>query len=238
MWARQLCFVQTTRHTGSQFLNQGLNPRPLHLKHRVLTTGEPGKFPGKLFDCLGASDFPLTRTGRVVPHRLLRGTNTKARNFKIPKILCGSLTSSRQMAGGFLKNIRLVKKKNQVAKKWHVYVLICHGVRCLLTRGSTCWSSAFLVFLEEHGWKLNYLWLCLQCRRPWFNSWVEKICWRRDRYPLQYSGLENSMDYSPWGHKELDTTEGLALSVILPFPKLLCFCLVPITPFSSYITHR
>ena len=26
-------------------------------------------------------------------------------------------------------------------------------------------------------------------------------------YPLQYSGLENSMDYSPWGHKELDITE-------------------------------
>ena len=30
-------------------------------------------------------------------------------------------------------------------------------------------------------------------------------------YPLQYSCLENSMDrgYSPWGHKELDTTEWL-----------------------------
>ena len=27
-------------------------------------------------------------------------------------------------------------------------------------------------------------------------------------YPLQYSGLENSMaGYSSWGHKELDTTE-------------------------------
>jgi len=25
-------------------------------------------------------------------------------------------------------------------------------------------------------------------------------------YPLQYSGMENSMDYSPWGHKELETT--------------------------------
>ena len=25
-------------------------------------------------------------------------------------------------------------------------------------------------------------------------------------YPVQYSDLENSMDYSPWGHKELDTT--------------------------------
>ena len=29
-------------------------------------------------------------------------------------------------------------------------------------------------------------------------------------YPLQYSGLKNSMDYtSSWGHKELDTTEQL-----------------------------
>ena len=28
-------------------------------------------------------------------------------------------------------------------------------------------------------------------------------------YPLQYSGMENSMDTSndPWGHKELDMTE-------------------------------
>ena len=29
-------------------------------------------------------------------------------------------------------------------------------------------------------------------------------------YPLQYSGLEDSMD-SPWSHKELDTTELLSL---------------------------
>ena len=76
--------------------------------------------------------------------------------------------------------------------------------------------------------------ICLQCRRPRFNSWVGKISWRRERlptpvflgfpcgsagkefgckagdlgllpglgrspaegkgYPLQYSGLENSMD--------------------------------------------
>ena len=25
-------------------------------------------------------------------------------------------------------------------------------------------------------------------------------------YPIQYSGLENSIDYSSWGHKESDTT--------------------------------
>ena len=31
-------------------------------------------------------------------------------------------------------------------------------------------------------------------------------------YPLQYSGLENSMDYSPWDCKEVDMTERLSLS--------------------------
>ena len=29
-------------------------------------------------------------------------------------------------------------------------------------------------------------------------------------YPLQYSGLENPMDYSPWGCKESDTTGQLS----------------------------
>ena len=29
-------------------------------------------------------------------------------------------------------------------------------------------------------------------------------------YPFQYSGLENFMDYNPWGHKESDTTERLS----------------------------
>ena len=32
-------------------------------------------------------------------------------------------------------------------------------------------------------------------------------------YPLQYSGLENSIDDSPWGHKESDTTERPSLSL-------------------------
>ena len=31
-------------------------------------------------------------------------------------------------------------------------------------------------------------------------------------YPLQYSGLENSIDYSPWGCKETDRTKQLSLS--------------------------
>ena len=28
-----------------------------------------------------------------------------------------------------------------------------------------------------------YIAFFLQCRRPWFDSWVGKICWRRDRLP-------------------------------------------------------
>ena len=36
-------------------------------------------------------------------------------------------------------------------------------------------------------------------------------------YPLQYSGLEDSMDYSPWGCKESDTTKGLSLRAIEVF---------------------
>ena len=33
--------------------------------------------------------------------------------------------------------------------------------------------------------------------------------------PLQYSGLENSMDYTPWGCKESDMTERLSPSYSL-----------------------
>ena len=47
---------------------------------------------------------------------------------------------------------------------------------------------------------------------PGFNPWVGKIPWRRERlltpvfWPGEFHGL-----YSPWGHKESDMTERLAL---------------------------
>ena len=48
-------------------------------------------------------------------------------------------------------------------------------------------------------------------------TWVWSLGWEDSPgegkgYPLQYSGLENSIDCSPWGHKESDTTEQLSLS--------------------------
>ena len=39
-------------------------------------------------------------------------------------------------------------------------------------------------------------------------------------YPLQYSGLENSIDYSPQGRKESDTTERLSLSLFMMWQSL------------------
>ena len=42
-------------------------------------------------------------------------------------------------------------------------------------------------------------------------------------YPLQYSGLENSMD-SPWGHKESDRTERLSL-LVFPDHLFILKCL-------------
>ena len=38
-------------------------------------------------------------------------------------------------------------------------------------------------------------------------------------YPLQYLDPENSMDYSPWGHKESDTTERLSFSLATILPS-------------------
>ena len=58
--------------------------------------------------------------------------------------------------------------------------------------------------------------ICLQCERLVFDPWVGKIPGGEHGSPLQYSWLENPhrqrclMGYSPWGHKELDTTEQLS----------------------------
>ena len=55
----------------------------------------------------------------------------------------------------------------------------------------------------------------LQCRRPGFNPWVGKIPWRRKWQPTpvllpgKFHGLRSLVGYSPWGHKELGTTEWL-----------------------------
>ena len=68
---------------------------------------------------------------------------------------------------------------------------------------------------EGIGYTLQYTWaslvaqlvICLQCGRPGFDPWVRKIPWRRDRLstPVFWPGEFHEL-YSPWGHKESDTT--------------------------------
>ena len=47
-----------------------------------------------------------------------------------------------------------------------------------------------------------------------------------DGYPLQYSELENSMDYSPWGRKELNMTVFICLLFNFLFCCVTCGILV------------
>ena len=57
--------------------------------------------------------------------------------------------------------------------------------------------------------------VCLQCRRPGFDSWVGKIPWRRKWQPTpvflpgESQGQRSLVGYSPPGHKESDTIEWL-----------------------------
>ena len=52
--------------------------------------------------------------------------------------------------------------------------------------------------------------------KPWFNFWVKKLSSRRDRLPTpvflpgESHGQRSLAGYSPWGCKELDTTEWLS----------------------------
>ena len=58
-----------------------------------------------------------------------------------------------------------------------------------------------------------------QCRRPGFVPWVRKIPWRREWQPTpvflpgEFQGQRSLVGYSPWGHKESDTTERLTCSI-------------------------
>ena len=51
-----------------------------------------------------------------------------------------------------------------------------------------------------------------QCSRHGFDPWVGKIPWRRKWQPTpvlpgNFHGQRSLVEYSAWGHKELDTAE-------------------------------
>ena len=77
---------------------------------------------------------------------------------------------------------------------------------------------AYRFLRRQIKWSGTLISWSLQCRRPGFNLWVGKIPWRRETLPTllfwpgEFQGL-----YSPWGHKEWDTTERLSLSLHFTF---------------------
>ena len=92
---------------------------------------------------------------------------------------------------------------------------------------------------EGIGHPLQYSWfplwlswyrILLQCGRPGFNPWVRKISWRRKWQhtpvflPGKSHGWRSLVGYSPWGRKELDTTESLhftSLRILVISPSKL-----------------
>ena len=65
----------------------------------------------------------------------------------------------------------------------------------------------------------------MQCRRLGFSPWVGKIPWRKEWQPIpvllpgKFHGPRSLAGYSPWGHKESDTTEWLTLTTLTYLPK-------------------
>ena len=88
-------------------------------------------------------------------------------------------------------------------------------------RTRSWWSYLKNLLLNVHSirvglpWWLRWQSVCLQCGRPGFNSWVEKILWRRQWHPTpvifpgKSHGWRSLVGYSPWDRKESDTTEWL-----------------------------
>ena len=64
-------------------------------------------------------------------------------------------------------------------------------------------------------WWLRPKRICPQCRRPRFDPWVWKIPWSREWLPTpvflpeEFHGQRSLVGYSPWDHKEWDTSERL-----------------------------
>ena len=73
------------------------------------------------------------------------------------------------------------------------------------------WNTRKAIIL--YNWWLRWKRIHLQCRRPGFDPWGGKIPWRREWLPTpvfwpgKFHGQRSLVGYSPWGCKELDTTE-------------------------------
>ena len=99
---------------------------------------------------------------------------------------------------------------------------------------------------EGIGYPPQYSWAFLVAhlvKNPpaMWDTWVQSLGWedplRGKGYALQYSGLENSMNYSSWGRKELDTTEWLSQCWLLTLCKFHMYNIIFLLVYILQHTH-
>ena len=117
--------------------------------------------------------------------------------------------------------------------KWRAWIGLCH---CSFRRWRWNHDSVWMVppgivwshstrrelalGLNWFGASLGLRWwrICLPCRSPGFDPWVQKIPWRREWLLtpmfLWIPWTEELGRLSPWSHEELDTTQQLTLSLL------------------------
>ena len=77
-------------------------------------------------------------------------------------------------------------------------------------------------------------------QETWVQFLVGKIPWRREWQPTpvflpgEFHGQRNLAGYRPWGHKQLDMTEWLTLSLKLNLYPSLCWCTLRLLPYPGY----
>ena len=89
-------------------------------------------------------------------------------------------------------------------------------------------------------WWLRWLRVCLQCRRPRFNTWVRKIPWRREWPPTPvflpgvFHGQRSLVGCGPWRWEELNTTKQLTLNSMVHTFQIICVAEANTIVKSSY----
>ena len=146
------------------------------------------------------------------PHGLYSPWNSPGQNTGVSSL---SLLQGIFPTQGLNEPLKMFNKYSRLICNMHnmTYSLI------LIFRIHIMFIDLYLtVFLFEYSLKQASLMVQLvknpQCRRPGFNPWVGKIPWRREQLPTPvfWPGEFHRL-YSPWGHKESDTTEWLSLSL-------------------------
>ena len=96
-----------------------------------------------------------------------------------------------------------------VEQKYHYNITYKNNLRFQYKKGKN--------ILEYTLWIRYVLRICLQCRRPRFDTWVGKSLWGRKWLPTpvsspgEFHGQRSLVGYALWGRKESDTTEWLTL---------------------------